>query len=127
MDYSHSGATAKTGAKFKADGLHGQTSNFSDFKSKEIIFAVVFLPGKAKKATRKQKEIVVVHEFIHACGMDEHDTVGIMFSVMKEEDGGLIEYLKTKGAKPMPPIRVGSLTLCIMQNLWAGGGTCESK
>jgi hypothetical protein len=125
--YNHYGTTAETGSRFKAGGLHGQTSTLADFKTKEIFFAVVFLPGKVKKATRKQKEMVVVHEFIHACGMNEHDKVGIMFNVMAKEGGGLIEYLKTKDAKPMPPIRVGSMTLCTLQNLWAGGGTCKTK
>lgn len=126
-EYNFSGAVAKTGPRFKSDGLHGMTAKFSDEKTKEHLFAVIFLPGKAKTATKKQKEVIIVHEFIHACGVDEHDTVGIMFGVMAEEDGGLIEYMKTEGAKPMPPIRVGSKTLSVMQKLWPGGGTPKSK
>ena len=126
-EYNFSGAVARTGARFKSDGLHGLTFKFSDEKTKEHLFAVIFLPGKAKTATKKQKEVVIVHEFIHACGVDEHDTFGIMFGVMAEEGGGLIEYIKTEGANPMPPIRVGSKTLSVMQNLWPRGGTPKSK
>ena len=122
-EYNFSGAVAKTGASFKSDGLHGLTSKFSDEKTKEHLFAVIFLPGNAKTPTKKQKEVVIVHEFIHACGMDEHDTVGIMFGAMAKEGGGLIEFMKTKGAKPMPPIRVGAKTLSVMRKLWPGGGT----
>ena len=124
--YQYYGDTAQTSSKFKADGLHGQASTLHDAKSKEIFFAVVFLPGKVKKATNGQKEVIVVHELIHACGLDEwHDSVGIMFAQMAEEGGGLIEYLHDKGAKPMPPIRVGSQTVCKVKMLWAGGEACK--
>ena len=127
--YKFSGVVVKTGASFKSDKLHGLTVKFSDEKTKEHLFAVIFLPGKAKTATKKQKEMVIVHEFIHACGMDndEHDTVGIFCGVMAREDGGLIEYFKMKGAKPMPPIRVGSKTHSAMGKLWPRGGTPKSK
>jgi predicted Zn-dependent protease len=125
--YSYYGATAKTDSDFKAERLHGQASSFNDPDKNERLFSAIFLPGKIGKATEKQKEVVVVHEFIHACGMDGHDTAGIMFSAMTEEDGGLIEAIKTEGAKPMPPIRVGSKTLSTMQKLWPGGGTPKPK
>jgi hypothetical protein len=68
--------------------------------------------------------VIVVHELIHACGMDIHDSVGIMFGEMKEANGGLIEYLHDKGARPMPPIRVGSKTVCTMRMLWSDGEAC---
>lgn len=61
--------TAKTRADFKADKLHGHCSTLKDPKKNEIVFAVVFLPGKIK-ATNEQKQVVVVHEFIHACGLN---------------------------------------------------------
>jgi predicted Zn-dependent protease len=137
--YKYYGDTAKTRSDFKPDGLHGQTTTLTDGKLNEIFFAVIFLPGKVKKATNKQKEVVVVHEFIHACGLDgglpdgkkdpnqDHDSVGIMFGQMKEADDRLIEYLSEKGAQPMPPIRVGGRTFCKLQTIWANAEACKEK
>jgi hypothetical protein len=114
VKYIHYGDTAETEQDFVGDRLHAQTATFADAKEpKEIFFAVIFLPGKLTKATKSQKEMVVVHEFIHACGLNAwHDTVGLMFPDMQEQGGGLIEYFPEKGAKPMPPIRLGSKTVC---------------
>jgi hypothetical protein len=95
-----------------------------------IFFAAVFLPGKIKKATDCQKEMIVVHEFIHSAGLNDkdwHDSAGIMFSPMKEDGGGLIEYIPDKGVKPMPPIRVGAQTMCKMKMLWAGAKDCKDS
>lgn len=111
---------------FKADSLHGRANTLKDADSKEVFFAVIFLPGKLKKATDAQKEVVIVHELIHACGFEEHDSVGIMYPQMMEQDGGLIEYLHEKGDKPMPPIRVGSKTRCTVKLLWSGEA-CQKK
>ena len=80
-----------------------------------------------KNGTKKQKEVIVVHEFIHAAGMDEHDDRGIMFPQMGESGDGLIEYLHDKGSKAMPPIRVGGQTACIMNMLWSGGAACKAS
>ena len=118
QQYTYFGDTAKTLPDFKADILHGQATTLADGNRKEVFFAVVFLPGKVKEATNGQKEIIVVHELIHASGLDDHDSAGIMFSSMKKDKGGLIEYLPDKGAKPMPPIRVGTETLRKMGMLW---------
>jgi hypothetical protein len=123
---THYGDTTQAGADFKADSLHGEARTFRDQKPDEIFFAAVFLPGKLKKATNGQKEVIVVHKLIHASGLDDwHDSIGIMFANMKEEHGGLIEYLHDEGAKPMPPIRVGSQTLCKMKMLWSGAKDCK--
>jgi hypothetical protein len=121
------GDTAETQQDFVADRLHGQTSTFADQREpKEIFFAVIFLPGKLAKATKSQKEMVVVHELIHACGLNEwHDTVGLMFADMQEQGNGLLEYSPEKGAKPMPPIRLGSKTVCKVKMLWSGEGACQ--
>lgn len=113
-------------SEFKADRLHGRANTLKNADSKEIFFAVIFLPGKLKKATDAQKEVVIVHELIHACGFEEHDSVGIMYPQMMEQDGGLIEYLHEKGDKPMPPIRVGSKTRCTVKLLWSGEA-CQKK
>jgi len=126
IKYKYYGDTAETQQDFVGDRLHGQTATLADSKEpKEIFFAVIFLPGKLAKATKSQKEMVVVHEFIHACGLNDwHDTVGLMFPDMQEQGGGLIEYLPEKGAKPMPPIRLGSKTVCKVKMLWSGGEAC---
>lgn len=126
QQYSYSGTTAQTSPAFKADKLHGQASTFRDDKLNEIFFAAIFLPGKLKKATNSQKEMVVVHELIHACGLDEwHDDVGLMYPQMEEKEGGLIEYLHEKDTKPMPPIRLGPQTVCKVKMLWSGVETCK--
>jgi hypothetical protein len=118
--YQYYGDTATTAAWFKADRLHGQTSTLHDPKSHEIFFAAVFLPARVNRATESQKQMIVLHELIHACGLDNwHDSVGIMFENMEPKDGGLIEYLHGKDARPMPPVRVGPQTLCKMQILWS--------
>jgi 2-phospho-L-lactate guanylyltransferase (CobY/MobA/RfbA family) len=95
VKYKYYGDTVETKQDFVADRLHGQTSTLADQKEpKEIFFAVIFLPGKLAKATKSQKEMVVVHEFIHACGLNDwHDTVGLMFPDMQEQGGGLLEYI----------------------------------
>ncbi len=130
------GFTVKTKATFKPDILHGQTSTLADPRVNELAFAAVFLPGMITNVTTRQKEVVVVHEFIHASGLDggtgggkqdpnqDHEIVGIMNGQMKESGNGLIEYLPEKGAKAMPPIRVGPKTLCRMQQIWTDEG-CE--
>jgi hypothetical protein len=137
--YTHFGDKAATRPEFKADSLHGQTTTFTDKKRNEIFFAVIFLPGKVPKPTDKQKEVITVHEFIHSCGLDgglpngdkdknqDHDTTGIMFGIMKEADGGLIEYIPEQDAKPMPPIRLGSRTLCKARMIWADGEACKEE
>jgi predicted Zn-dependent protease len=124
--YSNYGARAQTRSDFKDDKLHGQTTTMADEQTRELMFAVIFLPGKLPDASKQQKQIVVVHEFIHACGMIAHDNVGIMNGQMVMEKDGLVELLKDKGSKPMPPIRVGAKTLAVMQTLWPGGGTKKS-
>jgi len=115
--YPFPGGTAETGADFKPDGLHGQTAAQLDHRNK-IYFAAIFLPGKVSKTTKEQKEMVVVHEIIHACGMDEHDSEGIMYDKFRDDGNGVIELAPASGVKGMPPIRVGAMTASIMRKLW---------
>jgi hypothetical protein len=126
-DYTYQGTTVTPGVGFSPDRLHGMTRAFYyDESPKEIFFATIFLPGKVH-GTKKQREVIVVHEFIHAAGMDEHDDRGIMFAQMGESGDGLIEYLHDKASKTMPPIRVGGQTACIMKMLWSGGAACKAS
>ncbi len=124
--YKYYGDTVSTKSDFKGDALHGLTKALVDEKKNEIFFAAMFLPGSVKKISNQQKEVVIVHEFIHACGMasitespEDHDSSGIMFDSMNVTGNKLIESLHDKDAQPMPPIRVGSRTMCTMQMLWS--------
>jgi hypothetical protein len=122
--YTYYGDTVSTASDFAADRLHGETRALVDTSLRAIFFAAVFLPGKSK-ATKRQREVVVLHELIHASGMDDHDVVGVMVAQMQAVGGGLLEYLPEKDAKPMPPIRVGSRTRCQLQMVWADGPSCK--
>jgi hypothetical protein len=134
--YPYYGDTAT--ANFNAKLMHGQASTLADGKKYQIFFAVIFLPGKVPNVTAEQKEIITIHEFIHACGLDgglgngnydkqgqDHDSVGIMVANMKVDGRGLIEYMPEKNAKPMPPIRIGTRTICKLQNIWTAAG-CQN-
>ncbi|MGA2648604.1 MAG: hypothetical protein ABSF15_28305 [Candidatus Sulfotelmatobacter sp.] len=124
--YRYGADTIKTTRDFTLDWLHGETITLTDHKLNAIFFAAVFLPGKSKKPTKGKKEVIIVHEFIHACGIPEHEKTshaGIMYDFMAESNDGLKEA--TPDGKEMPPIRVGPQTLCRMQMLWSGAKTCK--
>lgn len=116
--YPYQNRTLSPTDKFNPEELDGHCSKLKDGNPLTIYFACIFLPGKTKGATPGQKEMVVLHELIHAAGMDEHDDRGIMFSHMVPQGDGLIEYLHDKDAKPMPPLRMGSRTRCTVPSLW---------
>ena len=121
----------KIKANFDATQLHGEARTLRDPDRNVIVFAAIFLPGKVTDVTARQKEVIVVHEFIHAAGLngvradgsddpnDDHDSQGIMFPQMQKRDGGLLEYLPDKGAQPMTPIRVGAQTRTKINAVWA--------
>lgn len=130
VHYKYYGDTVGTSADFKGDKLHGLTKSLVDDRRDEIFFSAIFLPGNVSGATDKQKEMVVVHELIHACGMaglrdpgEDHDSYGIMFDTMAKEGDGLIEFFHEEGTKSMPPVRCGPKTIRIMQELWSGSRT----
>lgn len=108
-----------TSAGFKSEVPHGNTKPLVDPDRNAIVFAPIFLPGKFA-ASSSQKEMIIVHEFFHACGIDqdEHDDVGIMVAQMVPSGGGLLELLPDKGAKAMPPIRVGPKTRNKLKQIW---------
>jgi hypothetical protein len=116
---------------FHADQMHGRARTIATgSRAVEIDFAVVFLPGRVPNPTPKQKELLVVHELIHASGLTgftpegakladgDHDIVGLMVAQLVVHGDGLIELLPEKGAKPMKPIRLGGQTMCKMRMLW---------
>jgi hypothetical protein len=124
---------------FPAEQMHGRCHTLIHPRRKEIYFAGIFLPGKVENITPKQKEVIIVHELIHAAGLNgklagvaddpkgDHDSVGIMFPQMKVSGDGLIEYLADKGAQPMTPIRVGSQTMCNLRMLWTNESSCQAE
>lgn len=139
--YPHKKGNA-TATKLKPEQLHGlawtRATSTSSRRPIEIDFAVIFLPGRAPNPTPKQKEVICVHEFIHASGLSgaladgkdapdgDHDKEGIMFPQMAVAGDGLIEYLHDSATKPMTPIRVGAKTRCNLRMLWTTEG-CETK
>ena len=122
--------TVSTKADFKPDVFHGYCGTLRDPQTNVITFAGIFLPGSVK-ATDEQKMVVVLHEFLHACGLNgmmadgkqhpgqDHDLEGIMTGQMKPDGKGLIEYMPVKGVKPMPPIRISGKTQGAARLLWA--------
>lgn len=120
----------KTGADFRPDAPHGSTVAVFAQQTDEILFAVIFLPGNLSNPSAEMKEVVIIHEFIHACGMVSkekdrhknkqltHDNEGIMYDIMVAAGRGLIEGNKPKGKKPMPPIRVGGKTRKEIKAAW---------
>jgi len=111
------GGVAETKPDFKPDGLHGMASLQVDRRG-TVYYCAVFLPGLVTKTTKQQKEMVVIHEIIHACGMDEHDSEGIMYDKFRNDGTGVIELEYRAGVKGMPPVRVGAMTASIMEKLW---------
>jgi hypothetical protein len=130
-----------TNSDWDAKLLHGLTITRTEGQRRrgkmifEMVFAAIFLPGKVK-ATQGQKQVIIVHEFIHACGLDgglpngekakhqDHDSEGIMYDIMVPDGNGLIEGSKPSGVSSMPPIRVGGRTLCKLKSIWTDDG-CE--
>ena len=127
------GSVLQTSPSFDASSLHGFTRTLAELNEQTkvigMIFAATFLPGKAK-ATANQKNVVIVHEMIHASGLDggkpdgskapdqDHDTEGVFAPIMNTTADGLIEATAPAGTKPMPPIRVGSKTTAKMKMIW---------
>jgi hypothetical protein len=124
---------------FRPDILHGYCHTLTRLGRRgtpgELFFATIFLPGKVQ-ATNEQKEVIIIHEFIHASGLDggmadgaknrdqDHELVGIMYDTMMTDGKGLRENLKSITERAMPPIRVGPSTTCKLARLWAGAETC---
>ncbi len=130
--------TTKAGRKF--DVLHGECRTlerrYKEGRQGDLFFAAIFLPGALKGATIEQKTLVVLHELIHAAGLDggrpngttdevgqDHDTEGIMYDIMNTSGKGLIENMKDNPNPAMPPVRVGTKTRASMTSLWGGNVT----
>lgn len=129
VDYSN--GTVNTPANFSPDFLLGRTVTQAIVMGNnppELEFAATFLPGKAT-GTPEQKEVIIVHEMIHACGLDggrgdgtyskdqDHDSEGILYFTMSPKGKGLVEN-NAPNANAMPPIRIGGQTMCKILAIW---------
>ncbi len=116
-------------ATFDASAAHGKTKTLVDPDKKVIMNAAVFLPNKLKDATPATKEIVVIHELIHAAGLadnKDHDkTSGVFYSPLEYDSGKLVEWGSGGKFRPMPPVRVGAETLCKLKSLWVENAACD--
>jgi hypothetical protein len=116
-------------AVFDATAVHGKTKTVVDPDKKVIMNAAVFLPNKLRNANQKTKEIVVIHELIHAAGLDDnkdHDkTSGVFYSPLEYSSGNLVEWGTGGKFPPMPPVRVGAQTKCKLRSLWVENAACD--
>lgn len=114
---------------FNATAAHGKTRTLVDPDKNVIMNAVVFLPNKLRKADPKTKEIVVIHELIHAAGLDDnkdHDKIsGVFYSPLEYSSGKLVEWGSGGKFPPMPPVRVGVETKCKLRKLWVENAACD--
>ena len=127
----YSDPTVKTRARFNPAFPHGDTVLLVDPDRNEVAFAATFLPGKLDGPSDGLKEALVVHELIHGCGLDggrgpgkpndrgqDHDSVGIMYDLMRETPNGIVEGNVRDNNKSMPPIRVGGKTRSNIVSIW---------
>jgi hypothetical protein len=120
---------ATVNAVFDATAAHGKTKTLVDPDKNVIMNAAVFLPNKLRNANPKTKEIVVIHELIHAAGLDDnkdHDkTSGVFYSPLEYNSGKLVEWGSGGKFPPMPPVRVGAATKCKLKALWVDNAACD--
>lgn len=115
---AHANGTINSPSRFTSDMFGGMTRMLIDDRKREVIAAGVFLPGDYANLTTDQKEMIVVHEFIHSTGMDEHDVRGLMYDSFQVSGNGVLELLPEQGAQPMPPVRLGGMTRCRVALAW---------
>lgn len=125
-------------ADFPTDKLHGNTQAVAHPRRLEIEFAVVFLPGETAEGSMRQKEVIIVHELLHAAGLSgsfvngvhdnksDHEDVGIMCAQFVNKGDGAVEMGAPKDTPAMTPIRVGPQTMCKIRSLWVAGESCKT-
>jgi len=109
-------------AHFDAAAVHGKTLPFIDPDNKIMLKAAVFLPEKLKGVSDGIKEMVAIHEFIHACGLDndDHDPIdGLFVAKLVPVGGKLLELMNTGGKNGMPPARVSGGTRQKIKSNWS--------
>lgn len=125
-------------ADFPTEKMHGRTHTVVHPRRFEIDFALVYLPGKVTDASMRQKEVIIVHELLHAAGLngsfvngvhdkqEDHEDVGIMSAKFINKGDGAVEMFAPQGTPAMTPIRVGPQTMCKIRSLWANE-SCDRK
>jgi len=114
-------------ANFDASRAHGKTKIVKDPDRGVVVMAAVFLPQRLQGTSAGVKEIVAIHEFIHAAGMDsdgDHDrTDGVFYAIMEPSGNGLREWGTSNAA--MPPVRLGTSTRSTLDGLWGGNAASD--
>jgi hypothetical protein len=144
IENNRTGGEARTSKGWIATAPHGKTTTTKYVLGtrREVVFAGIFLPGLVPDLTPQRKQVIIIHELIHASGLDgtlpdgtdkgdqDHDTEGIMAPSMRDGGDGYIEgnavmkgqeskAARLKVVKPMPPIRVGTKTRRRMSQIWS--------
>lgn len=107
-------------ANFDASLAHGKTKTVRDPDRNVIVMAAIFLPMRLEGATDGIREVVTIHELIHAAGLDDdadHDTREGVFYGQMESSGGTLKEWGTSNAS-MPPVRIGPNTVTRLNALW---------
>lgn len=114
-------------ANFDASLAHGKTKTVKDPDRGVLVLAAIFLPSRLQRGSDGVREVVIVHEFIHAAGLDDngdHDTRdGVFYAQMEMSNGQLKEWGTSNS--PMPPVRIGANTVCRLNSLWSDNVTCD--
>ena len=109
-------------ATLSGNGLHGLTTPIIRRTATDVIEkAFSFLPIEPKSNTPQGlrgaginiMKVILVHEFIHACGLEKHSTDDV-FEGVHTIDGDRIRV----GAATMPPIFFSGATVQRIRDLW---------
>jgi hypothetical protein len=144
IDDNRTGGEATTPKGWLPDHPHGRTTTTKYIigKTRAVNFAGIFLPALVPDLNEQRKQVIIIHELIHASGLDgtlpdgtdkgdmDHDTEGIMAPTMRDggdgyvEEGAVLKGFESKKAKlkvvkAMPPIRVGIKTRRRMASIWS--------
>ena len=146
IDDSRTGGEATTPKGWTGNFPHGHTTTTKSIRGKlrEVVFAGIFLPGAVPDLNGQRRQVIIIHELLHASGLDgtlpdgtdkgdqDHDSEGIMYPSMREGEDGYIEgdavlkghesksrQAKNRVVKPMPPIRIGTKTRRRMSQIWS--------
>jgi hypothetical protein len=101
--------------------VHGNTGLSIDSIA-GAVSAEIAVPSNTGDLNLKMMEVVMVHEFFHACGLtgkEEHGSDGVFYSPLSKSGGLMIVPEPKKRDLPMPPMRVDPGTVSKIQSLWS--------
>jgi hypothetical protein len=113
--------TIKVGKAPFPGAVHGITQLGVDSITGNTVIAEITLPSDTTDMNTQIMEVVMVHEFIHACGLDnkEHGNDGVFYSPLSKSGGRMIVPEPKKQDVPMPPLRMDPGTVSKIQSLWS--------